>query len=71
MFKKLPNHMGKTIFNNLNNKGKSLIKSLCEKSSNNTNDIINKNQLKTAINKLVNGLDGNVCTNKIIKSKYV
>lgn len=66
-----PNHMGKTIFNNLNNKGKSLIRSLCENQVNNTNDIINKNQLKTAINKLVNELDENVCINKIIKSKYV
>jgi len=38
--------MVKTIFNNLNNEVKSLIKSLCESQSNNTDDIINKNKIK-------------------------
>lgn len=69
-----PNYMGKTIFNNLNNEVKSLIKSLCESHSNNTNDIINiinKNQIKKAINKIVSDLDDNVCINKITKSQYV
>jgi glutathionylspermidine synthase len=41
-----PNHMTKTIFNNLINDVNSLIKSLCENQSNNTNDIVNKNQIK-------------------------
>jgi len=36
-----PNYMGKTIFNDLNNEVKSLIKSLYESQSNNTNGIIN------------------------------
>jgi len=44
-----PNHMEKTIFNNLNNEVKSLIKSLCESQSNNTNVIINKNKIKNAM----------------------
>jgi len=69
--------MGKTIFNNLKNEVKSLIKSLCESHSNNTNDIINiinKNQIKEAINKIVSDLvdlDNNVCINKIIKRQYI
>ena len=66
--------MGKTIFNNLNDEVKSLIKSLCESQSNNTNDTINiiyKNQIKKAINKIVSDLDDNVCINKIIKSQYI
>jgi len=40
------NYLGKTFFNKLNNKVKGLIKSSCESTSNNTNDIINKSQLK-------------------------
>ena len=66
--------MGITIFNNFNNEVKILIKSLCESHSNNTNDIMNiisKNQIKMAINKIVSDLDDNVCVNKIIKSQYV
>jgi len=66
--------MGKTIVNNLNNKANNLIKSLCESQSNNTNDIvniINRNQIKKAINKIVSDLDDNLCINKIIKSQYV
>jgi len=62
-----PNYTGKTIFNNLNNEVKSLIKMLCENQLNNTNDIINKNQIEKAINKIVRDLDDNVlCINKII-----
>jgi len=60
------NYMGKTIFNNLNNEVKSLIKSFCGSQPNNTNDIINiinKNQIKKAINKIVSDLDDNVCIN--------
>jgi len=55
--------MGKTILNNnyLNNDVKSLTKSLCESQSNNTNDMINKNQIKTALNKIVSDLDDIVC----------
>lgn len=66
-----PNHMGKTIFNNLNNDVKSLIKNLCESQSINTNDINNKNRIKKEINKIVSELDDNVCINKIIISQYV
>jgi len=40
-----PDHAGKTIFNNLKNDVSSLIILLCESKSNNSNDIINKNQL--------------------------
>lgn len=65
-----PNHMGKTIFNNLSNDAKSLITSLCENQSNNTNDTVNNNQIKKAINKIVNELDENVCINEILKSEY-
>jgi len=38
-------YTGKTIFNNLNKEVKSLLKTLCEIHSNNTNDIIIKNQV--------------------------
>jgi hypothetical protein len=37
-----PNHMRKTIFNNLSNDVES-IKILCDNQFNNTNDIVNKN----------------------------
>jgi len=38
--------MIKTLFNNLNNEVKNLVKNLCETHSNNINDIIIKNQIK-------------------------
>jgi len=45
--------------------------SLCESKFNNSNDTINKYEIKKSINKIVNDLDENVCIDKIIKSKYV
>lgn len=47
--------MWTTIVNNLNNDVKSLIKSLSESQANDTNDIINKNQMNKAIKKIVPG----------------
>jgi len=66
-----PDNMGKTIFNNLNNDIKSLIISLCGSETNKSNDIINRNQIKKSINKIVSDLDESVCIDKIIKSQYI
>ncbi len=65
--------MVKTIFNNLGNDVKSLIKYECENQSNKTNEknIINKNRIKNVITKIVNDLDENVCKNQLLKSIYV
>jgi len=62
--------MRKTIFNNLNNDTKSIIISLCESETNNSNHIINRNQIKKSINKIVCDLNDNVCIYKIINSQY-
>ena len=44
-----PEYMSKTIFDNVHIEVKSLIKDLRETSSNNTNDMIIKNQIKKVI----------------------
>jgi len=64
--------MSKTIFNNLNKEIKSLIKNLCETHSNNTIDIIIKNQIKNSINGIVSKLDEYVLIKlqKVIMCKY-
>lgn len=71
--KSAPDYMAKTIFNNLGNDVKSLIKYECENQSNKTNEknIINKNRIKNIITKIVNDLDENVCVNQLLKSIYV
>lgn len=61
-----PEYMSITIFNNLNIEVKSLIKNLYETRSNNTNDIIIKNQIKKkTINRIVSELDENVYVKKL------
>lgn len=55
-----PKYMSKTIFNNLNKEVKSLLKNLCETHSNNTNDIVIKNQIKKTIDRIVSELN-DVC----------
>ncbi|KAF0748624.1 Uncharacterized protein FWK35_00028389 [Aphis craccivora] len=71
--KKAPDYMVKTIFNNLGNNLKSLIKYECENQSNKTNEknMMNKNRIKNVITKIVNDLDENVCKNNLLKSIYV
>jgi len=48
-----------------------VIRVFCESQSNNTTDIVNKNQFKKAINEIGSDLDDNVCINKILKILFV